>query len=181
MHEISLFTPALNKAPSANFTVDDFITGIKFGKWKSEVESVRNEPSAEIRKKLKLGVSGVTVSGTFTERKEINLVSHSGFIAIDIDGFTEKNALLKDIYTYALFSSISNSGLCVVVKVDGKKHKESFNWLQSYYFSSYGITVDPAPSNPASLRFVSYDPQCFINDGSQKSKTTTRKQNKPRD
>lgn len=175
---ISLFTPAFTKAPSTTITVDDFITGIKFGKWKKEVESVRNEPDPEKRKKLKQGVSGVTISGTFSERKETNLVEHSGFIAIDIDGFTDRKSLIADIYTYALFSSISNSGLCVIVKIDGKKHKESFRWLQNYYFSSYGITVDPAPSSPASLRFISFDKECFINEGAKKSKSTESKTTK---
>lgn len=179
MGDISLFIPAFTKTPSAKMTVDEFITAVKFGKWKKEVEEVRNEPSDEIRKKLKQKVAGVTVSGTFTERAEKNLIAHSNFIAIDIDGFTDRTALVADMYTYALFSSISNSGLCVIVKIDGKKHKESFNWLQSYYFSSYGITIDPAPSNPASLRFISYDPQCHVNEKSVKSKITAKKQQKP--
>jgi len=179
MHEISLFNPAFTKAPSYKITVDDFITGIKLGKWKKEVESVRQEPDAELRKKLKQKVAGVTISGTFTERKEVNLIKHSGFIAIDIDGFTDRKALINDVYTYAIFSSISNSGLCVIVKIDSKKHKESFRWIQNHYFVSYGIVIDPAPSSPASLRFISYDIQCFINEKSQKAKSLVKKQANP--
>lgn len=179
MSEISIFSSCFNESPTGKITVEDLITGIKFGKWKKEVEVVRTEPDKEKRKKLKEKVPCVTVSGiAFPKRNESNMISHSGFIAIDIDGFTERNGLESDAYTYAIFSSISNSGLCVLVKIDGKKHKESFKWIQDYYFKSFGIAVDPAPSNTASLRFVSYDPLCFINEKSQKSRTLSKQQKK---
>ena len=177
-HEISLFTPAFNKTPSANITVDDFITAVKFGKWKKEVEAVRNQPEPDLRKKAKMSVPGVTLSGTFSERKEANLITHSGFLCVDIDGYTNRDGLVGDPYTHAIFSSISNSGLAVVVRIDPNKHKESFKWIQDYYFKSFGIAVDPAPSNPASLRFVSYDPNCFINEKSKQAKHTSRPQKK---
>lgn len=171
MNEISIFSNCRATKPTAKTTIDQLITDVKYGKWEKEVQAVRNQPEPDIRKKLKEQVPCVTTSGVaFPERKESNMISHSGFIAIDIDGFTDRTALVADIYTYALFSSISNSGLCVLVKIDGKKHKESFRWIQNHYFVSYGITVDSAPTNPASLRFVSYDPQCYINEKAQKAK-----------
>lgn len=174
MHKISIFTPAFNKTPSAEISISDFVTGIKYGKWKKEVEAVRTQPDADLRKKAKQKVSGVTISGTFIERKESNLTNHSGFICIDIDNYTNRICLTNDIYTYALFSSISNSGLAVIVKIDGTHHKESFRWIQDYYFKTYGIAIDPAPQNVASLRFVSYDTQCFINENSKKAKTISK-------
>lgn len=167
---ISVFTPALSKAPSSEMSMQDFVSGIKFGKWKKEVEAVRNQPDAELKKKAKLCVTGVTASGTFSERKEVNLKRHSQFICIDIDGYTDRTALISDPYTYAVFSSISGNGLAVIVKINGGDHKDCFRWIQDYYFKSFGVVVDPAPSNPASLRFVSYDPECFINEQSKKSK-----------
>lgn len=178
MNKISIFTPAFNKTPSETITIPDFVTAILYGRWKDEVEAVRNEPEPELRKRAKQRVTGVTISGTFSERKESNLIEHSGFICIDIDGYTNREELVKDAYTYAVFSSISNSGLAVIVKIDPKKHKESFRWIQDYYFKSFGISVDPAPSNPASLRFVSYDPQCFVNEKSKKAKTASKQQKK---
>jgi len=173
-HEISLFIPAFSKTPAENISVDDFISGVKFGKWRTLVESVRNQPEPDLRKKAKQSVPGVTISGTFNERKEVNLIAHSSYICIDIDGYTNRNGLIKDPYTYALFSSISNSGLAVIVRIDPTKHKESFKWIQDYYFKTYGIAIDPAPSNPASLRFVSYDPKCFINEKPKLAKSSAR-------
>jgi predicted P-loop ATPase len=176
--KISLFIPAFSKQPAAEISIPDFVTAIRYGKWKREVEAVRNQSEPDLRKKAKQGVPGVTISGTFSERKEANLAEHSGFICIDIDSYTTRDSLVTDIYTYALFSSISNSGLAVIVKINPAKHKESFRWIQEYYFKSFGISVDPAPSNCASLRFVSYDPQCFINEESKVAKTTAKKLHK---
>lgn len=178
MSNISLFIPAFSKSPSEEISITDFLQGVKFGKWQKEVEAVRNEPDTDKRKILKQNVPGVTISGTFTERKEINLIQHSGFICMDIDGHTNKESLLSDPYTYACLLSISNGGLAVIVKIDKSKHKESFRWIQEYYFKSYGIPVDPAPSNPASLRFVSFDPLCYTNPKSKTAKFNSPRQKK---
>lgn len=178
MSKISLFTPAFSKSSKEEIEIKEFLEFIKNGKWKEQVEEVRNEPDTEKRKILKQAVPGVTVSGTFTERKEINLIQHSGYLCIDIDGYTNKNYLSSDPYTYALFSSISNGGLALIAKIDKSKHKESFRWLQEHYFKSYGIPIDPAPSNPASLRFISYDPNCYINEKSKLSKFTAPRHKK---
>lgn len=167
--DISIFENAKSVIPSGTITINDFLTHIKLGKWKSLVEKIRNEPEKEIRKNLKEKLPAVTISGTFTQRNEKSLIKHSGFICIDIDNFVDKNLLLTDPYTYAVFSSASGAGLAVLVKIDAKKHKESFKWLRNYYFENFGIVVDNAPSNWASLRFVSYDANIYINEKSKQS------------
>lgn len=176
-NEISIFTPAFNPTPSGKMTIEDFLNGVRFGKWKDEVEKIRNEPEKGNRKLLKEKVVGVTISGlVHPTRLEKNHTDHSGFICIDIDGYTDREQLLVDQYTYAIFSSISGSGLAVLVRINIEKHKESFKWLQEYYFKTYGIVVDPAPQNPASLRFVTYDPSCFINEQAKVAKHAVKKQ-----
>jgi len=60
---------------------------------------------------------GVTPSGIFSYRNSKSLISHSGFIGIDIDtkdqirtDFNEvRNELQKDNYTYSLHDSVSGS------------------------------------------------------------------------
>ncbi len=178
MTKISIFKPAFKKTPSGEMTVADFVLGVTYGKWKVAVEAVRNEPDKVKQKELKNKVPGVTISGTFPNREEARLSEHSGFICIDIDNYTDRVALQADPYTHALFSSIRNTGLAVIVKIDPKKHKECFRWIQDYYFKSFGIVVDPAPSNPASLRFVTYDPLCFVNEKSLKSKSLAKPKSK---
>ncbi len=176
MSKISLFTPAFSKTPSSEISIDEFINNIRFGKWRKEVEEVRNEPDPDKRKLLKQSVAGVTISGTFSQRNESSLLSHSSVLCVDIDGYTNREGLLTDPYTYCIFSSISNSGLAVLVKIEPNKHKESFRWIQEHYFKTFGIPVDPAPSSVASLRFISYDPQLFYNEKSKICKFNVKKQ-----
>lgn len=156
---------------SEHISINDFLNFVKYGKWKHLIEPIRTEPDKLKRDKLKRNIPSVTISGVFEERAEANLLEHSGFICIDIDYFTDKTQLLTDPYTYALMKSASGGGLAVIVKVDKEKHKESFKWIQNYYYTSYGIVVDSAPSNVASLRFVSYDPEIYVNEKSKKART----------
>ena len=177
MSNITLFNGFPQKGQphyaSEHISITDFLNFVKYGKWKHLIEPIRTEPDKDKRNKLKRNIPSVTISGVFEERSESNLLEHSGFLCIDIDYFTDKTQLLTDPYTYALMKSASGGGLAIVVKVDKEKHKESFKWLQNYYYTSYGIVVDSAPQNVASLRFVSFDPEIFINEKSKKARTLT--------
>lgn len=169
---ISYFRGARDTQCKSIITIDDFIEGIRNGRWKAEVEAIQSCQDQNERKKLKKETaSAVTVSGTFIHRKEDNLQKHSGFICIDFDDFdfSKYNDIIQDQYTYACFRSVSGLGLATIVKINPAKHKESFDFLQGYYFNTYGIVIDPLPRNVASLRFVSYDTQIFVN---KKSKTS---------
>lgn len=158
--------------------VDDFLNAVKYGKWKNQVEPIRQEKDKAKRDQLKKSLPGVTISGTFSAREEQSLVEHSGFLCVDIDNFNDKTALIEDKYTYCVFRSVSGNGIAVIVKINPEKHKESYRWLSHYYFATYGISVDQAPKNPASFRFVSYDPELTINHKSLKSKTKSTKPKK---
>lgn len=183
MSNISLYNHLPHKGEphlsTGQMTVDEFLSGVKFGTWKEHAEIVRAELDKERRNHLKKNAPAVTISGTFVERKETLLLSHSGFIAIDIDNYTDKSRITSDPYTYACFDSISATGFAVIVKVDHKRHKDCFRWLQKYYHEEYGITIDPAPQNPASLRYVSYDPVLTINPKSARAKTVTEPKRRP--
>jgi predicted P-loop ATPase len=160
-------------------SVTEFLNNVKYGKWQTQIENIRSEENKDKRSKMKCALPSVTISGTFTERKADALIEHSGFICMDIDGFNDKSVLLADPYTYALFRSASGNGIAVIVKINKEKHKESFRWLRNYYFNTYGIVVDPAPQNVASLRFASYDNETFINDKARQSKTIAEVERKP--
>lgn len=182
MSKISIFRsfPQKGKPHTSDEPIEliDFLNSIKYGKWKDQVEEIRTQSDKATRDRLKTKLPSVTVSGTFVERKEENLIEHSGFICMDIDYFTDKSSLLNDPYTYALFKSASGGGLAVISKVNPDKHKESFKWLRNYYYQSFGIPVDPAPSNPASLRFASFDPELYLNEKSKVAKTMVDKPRK---
>jgi hypothetical protein len=160
-------------------TISDFLSAVRFGKWKDQIEAIRKVEDKKVRDGMKRNLPSVTVSGTFRERKAELMLEHSGFISIDIDGYTDRTELNEDPYTYALFGSASGRGLVVLVRINPDKHKESFRWIQDYYFKRFGIVVDPAPSSVASLRYVSFDPDLFINEKAKKSQVKAEPKSAP--
>lgn len=180
MSNISLFKNEYTPGNPTATTIADVINGIKYGKWRAMVEPIRAEADKEARTKLKGQLPRVTFSGSFLYRKETEIIQHSGYICIDIDDTDNdyKTQLEGDIYTYATFISCGGKGRAVLVKVNKEKHKESFRWLQNYYFNTYGIVIDPRPQNVSSTRNVSHDPAIFINEKSKQSKI--QKEPKPK-
>ena len=180
--KISLFNKASDTQPIDEITIDDFLSKIKYGAWAKEQKAVRIAKTKEERSKAKKRVPAVTISGTFSPtRGEDNLKERSGFIAIDIDNQTDLDHLKNDPYTYAYLESISGGGRVTIIKTrKSRPHKDSFRWIQHYYFEKYGITIDALPQNIASLRFVSHDPNIFINPNSRTSQTKSEQKKKPR-
>jgi hypothetical protein len=182
MSKISLFQHLPQKGQEhicdSVLEIAEFLNQIKYGTYKKIIDNVRQEQDKKKRDQLKRNLPSVTIAGVFKHRDKDKLIQHSGFLCIDVDGFNDKTLLIQDPYTYALFSSASGNGIAIIVKVNPDKHKESYNWLADYYYVQYGICVDPAPKNVASLRFVSYDESLFLNEKSHKAKTKTDKPKK---
>lgn len=154
-------------------TIDDFIGDIRSGRWQDKVLKVRTAKTEESKDALKKNLPNVTISGIFTTREDATIQTHSGYIAVDMDakhgleditGTREK--LSKDPYVYSAFISTSGRGLCVLVKVDPKAHREAYMWLSSYFQKKYDIHTDPTCKNLARIRYASYDPDVTINENS---------------
>ena len=177
---ISLFSYSKDTVPRETLTISDFLNGVKFGRWTNEVQPVRDALDKPSRTILKEKVPMVTISGSFTKRNQNSLIQHSGFISCDFDHFEDKNQLLKDPYIYALAKSISGTGLFAIIKINPSRHSESFRWLCQYFFNTYGRTLDPAPANIVSTRFVSVDAEIYINEGSKISGTMAAPKSKPK-
>ena len=128
---------------------------------------VRSTPDKAERDKLKKTAPLVTVSGSFSARKDDAIRAHSGFIAIDIDNIDNpedtKKLVQGDSYVYAAFTSISGHGLCLIVKIDGTRHLDAFNGIASYLYHTYQLIVDQSGKNVSRARFISYDPWIHIN------------------
>ena len=128
---------------------------------------VRSTLDKAERDKLKKTAPLVTVSGSFSARKDDAIRAHSGFIAIDIDNIDNpedtKKLVQGDSYVYAAFTSISGHGLCLIVKIDGTRHLDAFNGIASYLYHTYQLIVDQSGKNVSRARFISYDPWIHIN------------------
>jgi len=142
-----------------------------YSKYRDELAQIKDDKNRKDYKAYK--VPGFMVSGLFEEgKKASNLVNHSGFIAMDFDDLKDqirhaKEELYADDYTYCGFESISGNGLCIIVKIDPKKHLESFLGLEKYYYKKYGLQVDQATKNVNRIRFVSHDPNMQFNPKSK--------------
>jgi predicted P-loop ATPase len=162
---VSFYPNITSVVPTENEQLDNIIGGIKSGYYQAVVDRVRNEKDKEKKDELKKRSPNFTVSGIFNKRTEQGLLEHSDFIAIDIDDVEEIDTVFKllcnDVYTYSCFKSISDTGLCVIIKIDGDKHRESFDSLKAYFYNKYGIIIDPSCGNISRTRFVSYDKNLY--------------------
>ena len=169
--KVSLFESTTLTKPTSNTAITQLFENIKLGYWKDVVERVRAVEDAKERRELKTKIlPAVTISGTFSERKDSALLEYSGMIAIDIDHREEDyervwNIVKRDPYTYCAFRSVSGHGLCVILTTsEPLNHQDHFRWAEEHYQSIGDIAIDTACKNVSRLRFVSYDPDLFINN-----------------
>lgn len=168
---ISLYPYIKETKRSQDIPLELFLDRIKSGYWQDHVLAVHRTRTDEEKSEAKKQVPYVTISGKFSERNENGLLVHSGFIAIDVDDVDNvnevKSVICGDRYIYSCFTSISGKGLCLLFRVNPEKHREAFYGIAEYLLSNYRIVCDSLPdiSRP---RFVSWDPDIYLNTGAEK-------------
>jgi len=157
----------IHDSQDTDIELASFLEGVQSGKWQDIVFDVRNAPTKEIKDLKKKTAPLVTVSGSFSARKDDALRKHSNFIAIDIDNLDDaaetKKRIGADPYLYAAFLSIGGNGLCLIIKMDGTRHLDAFNGIAAYLYNEYQLIVDQSGKNVSRARFVSYDPFMLLN------------------
>ena len=178
----SLFTTKVSflsspKAASSISSVDlwTVLEGIRSGEWKETVEKVR-KASPDKQKKLKEALPCFMPSGVFAGAKAEDIRQRSGFIAIDLDGkdnaevedFDSLKSLLKanPFIAYCARSVRGKGFFCLIPVEDPEKHRDYFRSLRFLFWRS-GLTVDPSCSDISRKRYVSYDPEPYINTGAE--------------
>lgn len=145
---------------------------IRDGKSRETVEKIRSSKSPDEKNELKKQLPAICFSGTFSRRSDKDILSHSGFICLDFDGYQsireankKKTELKRDKYTYAAWISPSGVGVKVLVKIPSEKdkHKGFFNALRDHYDDNH---FDISCSNLSRVCYESYDPDLFINEKS---------------
>lgn len=141
-------------------------------KWRDVVNTIRAEPDEAEQKKMKSQLPCFTPSGLFTGKKACDLVEHSGFISLDLDekdnrdcaDFRELKRLIKECpnVTYCGLSVRGKGYVCLVPIADPKKHRDYFRALCAD-FAACGLKVDSSGADVSRKRFVSYDPEPYIN------------------
>ena len=169
---VSIFKTIKDTTGGVSVKIQDVFKSIQNGQWIQHVESVRSTETKEQQRIAKKSVPYFTASGTFNHRKDSGLIEHSGIIAIDFDDLEDvketKSYLAFDRFSWFTCESISGNGLCVFVKIDTQKHRESFDYLEQYYLKNYGLQIDKACKDISRPRFVTYDPDGILNENAER-------------
>jgi hypothetical protein len=169
---ISFFDKITNSKPSRDIPLDLVLGDIKSGKYQDLILPLRANPDKKTRDKGKKDtLPYFTPSGIFAQRKIDGLKSHSNFLAIDIDNVDPseiKSLICTDPHVYAAFVSAGGRGLCVIFKINGAKHSESFQAIAEYLYTKYQIVVDQSGKDVSRARFMSYDPDLYLDEDSSK-------------
>jgi hypothetical protein len=164
---VSIFKTIKDTTGGHEVAINDVFDAIQSGQWVEHVERVRGAKDKTEQRDLKKSVPYFTASGTFTHRRDDGIKNHSGIIAIDFDNLDDvddvKSFIALDRFSWFTCVSVSGGGLCVFVKIDPTRHRESFDFLSDYYLTNYGLTIDPACKDISRPRFVTFDPDAILN------------------
>jgi hypothetical protein len=185
---ISVYKSVFETTPHANVDINDFLTkiGQEWPECNDIIQAIRaldplsSEQDEKIYKSLKAKLPCCTISGTFKAgRKDKDIEDHSGYLALDIDrkecinqillleGGLEKviELLKKEPWAYAIFKSVGGRSPCCIVKIPAtvESHVAAFEALEKYFLETYELILDSSCKNVGHLRFVSSDPNLYIN------------------
>jgi hypothetical protein len=162
--QVTIFKNIFSKEPHF-ITVDKALERIKLGASKGLVLDIRLALDKEKANKLKLNLPSICFSGKFgADRKDEQLVAHSGFIVLDFDDISDlrdkQTEIIQKDFVYACWVSPSGNGLKALVKIaDGKKHREHFQSLQEIF-----PEIDRSGINVSRVCYESFDPDIYINE-----------------
>lgn len=139
-----------------------------------QIEELRAATDEQTKKRIKLQLPAATISGTFSGgRRAENLVAHSGLLCVDIDrkdnlnveGFDDlKNEWHRFPHILYAAHSVGGEGWFAIFRIARPEcHRAHFEAL-SLDFADMGITVDQTCKDVSRLRFISYDPEPYVNE-----------------
>ena len=172
-NKVSFYETIHNKN-NTPYSIKQILDLIKNEKYNSQINLIENETDKIKKDKLKKRLPGVTISGLFNEsRIKENIKFHSGLIQVDLDNVEnielERNKLINDIYSYAVFKSPSGKGLKILVKIPPEinLHEKHFFELEKYYLMNYQLIIDKSCKDISRLMFLCSDKNIFINENSK--------------
>jgi hypothetical protein len=182
----SIYKNSFDNKSTEYVDIEAVLNGIEQGRWKEQIDEIRDSKTKTARDSLKKHLPAVTWSGTFEAKKvyvkkkgcfelvskrDDHLLEYTGLIVIDIDNLKPKEvkAIQKeckdDDFLYCCFMSPSG-GIKLLYEVDApaEYHKTaSFEQLKAYVEEVYGQEVDKSGKNISRLCYISYDPEIYIN------------------
>ena len=141
---------------------------------KEQIEYIRSISDEDKQKRLKLQLPVATISGTFAPTcKAENLVTHSHLLCIDIDKKDNLDVDWFDDLKHEWYNipqilyagrSIRGKGWFAIFRIAyPDKHEDQFEALK-HDFANSGLIIDKACKNVNRMRFISYDPEPYVNE-----------------
>ena len=164
---ITIFKNIFSKEPHF-ITVEKALERIRLGASKQLVMDIRLALDKEKANKLKLNLPSICFSGKFgVDRKDEQLIEHSGFIVLDFDDISDlrdkQTEIISKPFVYACWVSPSGNGLKALVKIaDKKKHREHFQSLQDVF-----PEIDRSGINVSRVCYESFDPDIYVNENAE--------------
>ena len=142
--------------------------------YREQIEHIRSIKDEDVQKSLKKQLPLATISGTFAPiRLAENLVTHSNLLCIDIDKKDNMDVDWFDDLKHEWHNipqilyaghSIRGKGWFAIFRIAyPDKHTAHFDALQRDFASS-GLVIDRACKDVSRMRFISYDPEPYVNE-----------------
>lgn len=142
---------------------------------RDKIIALRALPTKKERDEIKKTLPGGTISGTFREKRAAeNIEVYNGLVCLDFDADANQGktpAEMKQILAgldevaYAA-TSVGGGGAYAIIpttNTDPAAHAAMVDLLGEVFANAYGLTYDRSCKDVCRLRFVSYDPEAYIN------------------
>lgn len=145
--------------------IGEALERISKGRSRSLVEEIRVTLDKDKAASMKANLPSVCFSGKFgIDRKDEQLIEHSGFMVLDFDAVEDlrnrQSEIISNDFVYACWVSPSGKGLKALVRIaKGEKHREHFQALQEVF-----PDIDRSGINPSRVCYESFDPDVYLNE-----------------
>lgn len=170
MPDISTVSSLSTSSVDLSIPLITHLIAIRDGEWQDLIFDLRNTVDEEVRKKKKFLLPGAIYSGVFSKRNDLSIIQHSGLLCMDYDGNgyedidNLKTILCQDKYVYACWISPSGTGLRILFRINGTKHRISYLSISEYLLDTYGIICDTQCINVSRSFHVSFDPYLYLSE-----------------
>lgn len=174
MSEFSVFASTkgiFQIEPTDTIDIYKCVKSIRTLPWLIEkTTQLRQIPDPKEQQEFKKTLPYVTFSGTFTSRANENLVTHSGYLCIDLDHLKDTKAVAEEILAYytpaLMFVSASGNGLKVVfaVNINEGTHLQYFTALETFFKTELSLPVDGQCKDVSRACFLCHDADAFYSE-----------------
>jgi predicted P-loop ATPase len=166
MSKVSIFKNVGEVKDPTNMDLLEYLEKTRDGEWEDIVSQCRRLKTKEEKDEFKRTMPTTTLSGEFSYRSNKSLLTHSEYIAMDLDYVESmanaKRRLSEDKFVYSVFMSTSGYGLRVLFKIEPEHHDKAFYGLCAYLFENYDLVADPNGVSVSKPYVVSFDPDMYI-------------------